>query len=397
MNANWQGCEWINRGAEHIADDPALASRLIRQGLKLEPKEAIGWFNLGLAHHQARKIKASIRAYQHALKQAGAPIAVITRNLMQDLLLAEQWAQGWEVMEGRAQMQKHERFARTLGPSWAGHSDPTGPGKGLLVLSEQGLGDTLMFARFAVLLQQQGMCVKLLCQPALVDLLKTCSALNHVEAEREPQSSDQGWRWVPLMSLPHRLQWLTPPWPNSNAWLNTHNETFRDRQHHWRRVLEPKPNHQLIGLHWQGNPKHEGSLYSRDRSLPLKAWESLGKLNSRKLEFVALQKGAGLEQWSRNSALDYVTGQEEFNANLSMLDSAAVVSLCSILISADSGVVHLGGSLGTPTWVALRHNPDWRWGLKGTTTPWYSSVKLFRQPAANDWGSIVQAMTQQLR
>ena len=396
MSAIWPACEWINRGGERIATDPSLASRLIRQGLKLDPTPAIGWFNLGLAYHQQRKIEAAIRAYQHALVQDDAPRATITRNLGQDLLLAEHWAAGWEVMEERSQMRGFDVFLQALGPSWSGPDDPAGAGQGLLVVSEQGLGDTLMFARFAVLLQRQGLAVKLLCQPALVELLMTCSELRHVEALRKPMTSERSWRWVPLMSLPKRLNWLQPPWPCACDWLNRHADVFVKRQAHWREVLGIKPERRLIGLHWQGNPKHEGSLYSRDRSIPLRAWEGLQGPGNAEVEFIALQKGDGLEQWSRSSRLAYVAGQERFNQCMSMLDSAAVISLCDTVISADSGVVHLGGSLGTSTWVALRRTPDWRWGLQGSQTLWYSSLTLFRQPVAGDWGHVVQAMARQL-
>ena len=387
----------MNCGAKRIADDPALASRIIRQGLRLEPGTAIGWYNLGLSYHQERKIEASIRAYQHALLQPKAPRSMISKNLWKDLLLAERWHEGWQLMEERSQLERFKAFAQALGPSWQGAHDPLGSEQGLMVLSEQGLGDTLMFIRFAVLLQQMGIKVKLLCQPALVELLQTCSDLKHVEGYRQPNSSDQGWRWVPLMSLPRRIPWLTPPWPNPLNCLQGKNKELIKRRELWQTLLSLKPGHRLIGLHWQGNPKHEGSLYSRQRSIPLQAWNSLRGRENNCVEFVALQKGAGLEQWSRSSPLPYVAGQEKFNANFSMLDSAAVISMCHTVISADSCVVHLAGLLGVQTWVALRHTPDWRWGLQEAHTPWYPTLKLFRQPAPDDWGSVVQKMAQQLR
>ena len=393
----WTGATWINHGGEQIADDPTLASRLIRKGLLLEPKAAVGWFNLGLSYHQERKIEASIRAYKHALLQQEAPQEAIQRNLWQDLLLIERWREGWQLMEERSLPNRFKNFALSLGPSWTGTHDPIGLDQGLLVLSEQGLGDTLMFARFAVQLQRQGFRIKLLCQAGLVDLLQTCSELTHVEALRKPMPSDLGWRWVPLMSLPSRLPWLHPPWPSAIDWLSTNSECFVKRQQRWRELLKLKPDHKLIGLHWQGNPNHEGSLYSRHRSIPLQAWEGLGATKDDGIEFVALQKGAGLEQWSRLSKLPYVAGQEQFNSNLSMLDTAAVMSLCQAVISTDSCVVHLGGSLGVPTWVALRCTPDWRWGLDGNLTPWYSTLRLFRQPVHNDWSSVVQSIGVQLK
>ena len=113
-------------------------------------------------------------------------------------------------------------------------------------------------------------------------------------------------------------------------------------------------------------------------------------------EFVALQKGAGLEQWSRSMTLPFVAGQEKFNDSFSMLDSAAVISMCDIVVSIDSCVVHLAGNLGVRTWIALKHIPDWRWGLSKPRTPWYPTLELFRQSAPEDWGSVIQKIAQKL-
>ena len=102
-----------------IADDPTLAGRLIRKGLCLEPEISIGWFNLGLSYHQGmQKIKASIRAYQQALLQPKAPKSTINQNLWQDLLLNENWHEGWKLMEERSQIERFKPYAEFLGPSW---------------------------------------------------------------------------------------------------------------------------------------------------------------------------------------------------------------------------------------------------------------------------------------
>ena len=396
MSRSWEGSDWINCGSNLIADDPHLASKIIRKGLCISPDQAIGWFNLGLSYHQQHKIISAIRAYLLARTLANSPKSSINKNLYQDLLLAEQWKQGWYEMEKRSQLKKFYEFEKLLGASWGGHKDPRTHGKGLLVICEQGLGDTLMFARFAALLQKQGITIKLLCQPALVELLKICSELKNVETQRTPRNIDLGWRWVPLMSLPRVLEITSPPWPSAEGWMQF-NASLKDRQESWRRILKVKPKHRLIGLHWQGNPQHEGSLYSRDRSISLSNWEKLANSISNNVEFVALQKGVGLEQWNRSSPLPFVSGQEYFNNSFSMVDSAAVASLCDLVVSADSGIVHLTGCLGIPTWVALNHTPNWRWGLKGDKSNWYRSLRLFRQPYYNDWGSVVQDIDQQLK
>ena len=147
-------------------------------------------------------------------------------------------------------------------------------------------------------------------------------------------------------------------------------------------------------MHWQGNPRHEHSLYSRGRSLPFK--ELLGLRRLEDVEFVSIQKGAGSEQLRLNQGLNFVKGQEQVSASMDFLDTAAILANCDLLISADSAVVHLAGAMRIPTWQALRWIPEWRWGLQGSQTPWYASVRLFRQGHPGDWAGVVEAIRQEL-
>tara|TARA_Y100001933_G_C18769397_1_gene467521 strand:+ start:17 stop:424 length:408 start_codon:yes stop_codon:yes gene_type:complete len=110
------------------------------------------------------------------------------------------------------------------------------------------------------------------------------------------------------------------------------------------------------------------------------------------IEFVAIQKGEALKQLNSETKLSIVAGQSTFNNSMDFRDTAAVLQCCDLLISADSGVVHLAGAMGIPTWVGLRWVPEWRWGLSGNSTPWYSRLKLYRQPELGDWGSVIRSM-----
>ena len=150
-----------------------------------------------------------------------------------------------------------------------------------------------------------------------------------------------------------------------------------------------------VALHWQGNPEHEGKVYSRGRSMP---FDSLLPLASEeKTEFVVVQKGEGLKQLKPQTGFRFAPGQELLTASMDFRDTAAALISCDLLISADSGVVHVAGALGVPTWVALRWIPEWRWGLQGRTTPWYESLRLFRQPHDGAWTDVVQVMKQELQ
>lgn len=124
--------------------------------------------------------------------------------------------------------------------------------------------------------------------------------------------------------------------------------------------------------------------------MPFKALRGLQQLHQ--VEFVSIQKGIGSEQLAMNAGLLFAEGQARVSASMDFIDTAAVLANCDLLISADSGVVHLAGALGLPAWVALRHVPEWRWGLRGNTTPWYPSLRLFRQNVQADWASVIEAM-----
>ena len=148
-------------------------------------------------------------------------------------------------------------------------------------------------------------------------------------------------------------------------------------------------------MHWQGNPDHEHSLYSRGRSLQFREW--LGLQSNDQLEFVSIQKGHASEQLKTDQGLNFVSGQEAVSKSMDFCDTAAVIANCDLVITSDSSVAHLAGALGVPTWIALRWIPEWRWGLEGTSTPWYSSMKLFRQSFDGDWPGVVRAMRKELK
>ena len=124
--------------------------------------------------------------------------------------------------------------------------------------------------------------------------------------------------------------------------------------------------------------------------MPLKSLAKLKELND--VEFLCVQKGKEAERIAQRSDLPWVKGQKEFTKTMDFQDTAAALSCCDLLISADSAVVHLAGALGIKTWVALSKVPEWRWGMTTKDSEWYKSVRLFRQHKANDWNSVIKEM-----
>ena len=388
VNRSWTAQQWMNRGAELLDPDPRLAQRLLSKGLQLEPKEAIGWFNLGIGLHQQRRIKAAVRSYQQclALPHNRETEQSARNNLAQDLLLLGAWEQGWHHYAFRFQRKpgNHPVFAEAFGPSHKGTLPRKRP---VLLMSEQGFGDTIQFSRYALCLQQGGFDVTLLSQPALVPLLREAVGIANVVDKLEIQK----WQkrspvWMPLLDVLPSMQSQELWTPYSGGYLKIHPERINS----WRHKLKRNPEKQLVALHWQGNPGHENSLYSRGRSLSFEMLLGLRQLGN--VEFVSIQKGAGSEQLRLNQGLTFVNGQEQVSKSMDFLDTAAILANCDLLISSDSAVVHLAGAMGIPTWLALRWIPEWRWGLRGERTAWYDSVRLFRQKSDGDWNSAIQNM-----
>jgi hypothetical protein len=144
----------------------------------------------------------------------------------------------------------------------------------------------------------------------------------------------------------------------------------------------------LVGIHWQGNPAAERGLLA-GRSLPLELLAPLADLPG--LEFISLQKGAGSEQLETCSfRQSFVKAQKDISEAMSFIDTAAILEQCDIVITTDTALAHLSGSLGRPTWLMLQHVPDWRWGLRGEQTHWYPSMRLFRQSSPNDWQEVIK-------
>ena len=151
-----------------------------------------------------------------------------------------------------------------------------------------------------------------------------------------------------------------------------------------------------MGLHWQGNPEAERRDSARGRSLPLALLEPLAGIPG--LRLLSLQKGPGAEQLARCSFRSaFHPGQAAVDDAWDFLDTAAIAGCCDLIISADSGLVHLAGGLGLPLWLLLQQVPDWRWGLDGEDSHWYPSLRLFRQRRSGDWPELIARLVDRLQ
>ena len=276
VSRSWTAHDWFNRGGELLENDPWLAKRLIARGLQVEPNESIAWFNLGIGLHQQRRIAAAVRAYRHclALPHNKATAQAARNNLAQDLLLLGRWHEGWSHYAQRFTRKpgNYPLFENAFGPS---HRGPLKEGQTVLLMSEQGFGDTLQFSRYALLLQRKGFDVTLLSQPALVPILRESVGLKNVVAKLEIRAwTEKQAIWLPLLDILPILQSQEQWAPFSNGYLNVDSDQIKL----WSKLLQRTPGKRLIALHWQGNPEHEQSIYSRKRSVPFECLQALSQL-----------------------------------------------------------------------------------------------------------------------
>jgi len=269
---------------------------------------------------------------------------------------------------GMSDSRRNYRGAFWLGEFPPGH-------KTILLHAEQGLGDTIQFARYAPLLAQAGAKVVLEVQPALKELFSTLQGAASVHARGETLPAYD--LHCPLGSLPLALKTEAASVPAEIPYL----KADAARIAKWQPRLEGLPG-KRVTLVWAGNPAH---VNDRNRSIEVKLFEPLLGLDG--VSFVSLQKDlrAGDAAWLAGHPQ-----LRELGAGLADLaDVAAVLALTELLISVDTAPAHVAGAIGRPVWVLLPFSPDWRWTQAGERSPWYPQARLFRQSAPGDWQSVI--------
>ena len=299
------------------------------------------------------------------------------------MLLIGDYKIGWEEYQWRFRFEEspsHPHAAPGCAV-WNGEAPAEGKNK-LLLVSEQGLGDTLQFMRYTIAMRERGFDVSL-CAPTKLHALIQASgiAMEPLTPEQADQVKEGGW--IPLLSLPWHLG-VSPTNPIlSEPYIKTTNELTAK----WQRLLslEQRP---IIGLHWQGNPKAEIQEH-RGRSLCLEAFAPIAAQGPASL--LSLQQGFGSEQLESCSFQHrFVQCQDQVSDSWDFLESAAIIANCDLVITNDTAVAHLAGGMGKTTWLLLHKVPDWRWGLESESSFWYPSMRLFRQKQAGDWDEVME-------
>ncbi|NJD25847.1 MAG: tetratricopeptide repeat protein [Betaproteobacteria bacterium] len=354
--------------------DDALAS--YEQAIAIRPDDAGAFNNRGNALKELKRFDEALASYERAFA-IKPDFAEAHWNQGLCRLLIGDFAKGWEQYEWRWQREKRKENPRHGNrPLWLGSPDLSG--KTILLWSEQGLGDTLQFCRYARLVADLGATVYLEVQQSLKALLKDLDGVASVfgEGDALPEFDCQ----CPLLSLP--LAFRTTQATISGA--------------PYIRVPAPRPwmaaslrgARPRIGVAWSGNMGHSND---QNRSLPFLRFQSLLPPG---LEVVCLQKDI------RDADRVALAMHPEIQAVDSHLndftDTAALMHELDLVVAVDTSIAHLAGATGKEVWLLLPWIPDWRWLLDRTDSPWYDSVTLFRQPAIGDWDSVLAEVRQKL-
>lgn len=353
-----------------------------RKAVALDPSDPRAWSNRGIVLRHLNRNLEALDAFEQSLAIDGTHPETNYNHGIVSLALGRFMA-GWRGYEWRLKNVGADKvyYMSPAAPKWTGVEDLAG--KAILVHAEQGIGDAIQFIRYVPKLIERAGKVVVVVHSAVVGLVREMlgekaevlsPTVTQADGTKAPRVLDPHDFYIPLMSLPLAF------------------ETFSES-------LIPPPirvdisrpqGGRRIGVCWSGNWIHANDAH---RSIPLKKLAPFLRLDG--IEFVSLQKEVRQMDEVAFADLGLVDGVSDCET---MLDTAGVIGGLDLVISVDTAVAHLAGTLGVPTWVLLpAQTTDWRWMHDRADSPWYPSMRLFRQPKVGDWESVILLIRNELR
>jgi hypothetical protein len=347
---------------------------VLKRVIALDPMRVKAIYSLAGGLHQLGRDDEALAVYDEALRvEPDSPETHYYRSFVH--LSRGNLAEGWRDYEWRLKCKDYQLRPYDA-PTWDG--SPLA-GRSLMVLAEQGLGDTLHFIRYLDLLKSHGGSVFVDVQAALAPLLKTSGFTGVIARPAELPRCDYR---VPLLSLPQVLGTTLDTIPRRVPYLAADPRLLKL----WRSRV-PASEIFKIGIVWQGNSEY---MFDHWRSIPLAEFAPLSRIAG--VQWFSLQKGAAAQQVASAPLplVDWAPALETF------LDTAAAICNLDLVITCDTAVAHLAGGLGLPVWLALPQPAEWRWLTDRSDSPWYPTMRLFRQSRRGDWASVFAEMANQL-
>jgi tetratricopeptide (TPR) repeat protein len=363
----------LDRGQTREAID------LYRAALGLDPSYVDALTNLGAALKSAGEIEEAIACYRKALGlQPG--LADAHWNLAAALLLRGDFINGWKEYEWRWETKDFHRrhFPQ---PLWDGHNCE---GETILLYAEQGFGDTIQFIRYVPLLARRGVRVLVECPGELKTFVECVEGVHRVITPGDPLPDFTAH--CPLLSLPLVLGTTLETVPAEIPYCSAP----RSSVERWSTKLGQRADNNIrVGLAWAGKPSHKKDKY---RSLSLETLRPLWEIAG--ITFFSLQKGeSALKAGGHPDGMELADYTDELK---DFADTAALLENLDLVISVDTAVAHAAGALGRDVWTLVPCDADWRWILERTDSPWYPSMRLFRQDAPDGWDTVVSRIAEAL-
>jgi tetratricopeptide (TPR) repeat protein len=355
---------------------PAEALTHLTRALTLAPGHSVAHLNLASALIRLRRCDEAMINFERAVELA-PDLSQAHLNLAMALLMRGEWERGWRELEWRLRLPRRGELPGTHFVRWRGQSLAN---KRILLRAEQGYGDVIQFARYVPLIAERGGKVILQCARELSRLLENLPGIEQVITVKQPPACDFE---CPLMSLPLVFESTLENLPSQVPYLDAPPALCAHWSDRLRETARPR-----VGITWAGNPSN-----TRDRYRSM-SFEQIAPLVESPVRFVNLQKDRSAESL-RSSPLSarVLDPTPELH---DWADTAALLSNLDLVITVDTSVAHLSGAMGKPTWTMLSFGADWRWMLDRNDSPWYPTMRLFRQERLGDWESVVDRVKRSL-
>lgn len=368
-----KAASWANLGAAlQNAGDFPNGRIAMQRAIALGPNDVGAWRNLGLLEVRSGNNEAGLRCFTRILElDADNVEGHVWRGFA--LLRAGRFGEGWPEYEWRLDPRSDNPLDRGFSmPQWKGEELR---GRRLLLHAEQGFGDTIQFLRYLPSVRDRGGTLWLEIQPALRRLLNASPVSRGINLIDRGEALPRFDLHCPLGSLPGIFRTDLGSIPRTVPYLNVDPT--------WEKILPARGGRRRVGFVWAGSPTHTND---RNRSLPGSMLEALAGL--RQIDFVSLQKTSAPPPLL--TLIDVSSKLDDFAA------TASALMEIDLLISVDTSVAHLAGALGRQAWVLLPYAADWRWFEQREDSPWYPSLRLFRQPRPGDWPEVIERVRRML-
>jgi len=358
------------------ADKLAIAKKILLSICENDSTFFEAFVSLGYVYHLLGDYSQAEKYYRSSLQHSpNNPDA--HANLALLMLSLGDFDNGWDEYEWRWQHKALSDIkSKFTDVCWQGE---TLDNKTLVIFTEQGFGDTIQFVRYLPLINKGTGKIIIECRDPIVDLIKTVKNIDHVIPSDSPVPKHD--YYVPLISLPKIFNTNINSIPNDVPYLLINPQ----KQKTWAEYFSQYPNKFKIGITWAGNPRHRHDRY---RTIKPKFFQQL-KMNDKVVLFSLQKDDVNLH----HKTYGFVSLAEQLH---DFTDTAACIANLDLIISVDTAIVHLAGALNLPVWTLLGFYCDWRWLKERTDTPWYPSMRLFRQPKRHDWESVFDKVKQEL-